>query len=104
MKKHFWDLIEALRRENCFVCDQRNMNYFFRSYTPRKRHDFEYNKWPTATMAECQHRECIAGPRNDYKALARIATFRNRGSLLPTFDINAADGGHTPRLSKLSGK
>ena len=44
MKKHFWDLIEALRRENCFVCDQRNMNYFFRLYTPRKRHDFEYNK------------------------------------------------------------
>lgn len=28
MKKHFWDLIEALRRENCFVCDQRNMNFF----------------------------------------------------------------------------
>ena len=55
MKKHFWDLIEALRRENCFVCDQRNMNYFFRSYTPRKRHDFEYNKWPTATVAERQH-------------------------------------------------
>ena len=44
MKKHFWDLIEALRRENCFVCDQRNMNSFLWSYTPRKRHNFEYDK------------------------------------------------------------
>lgn len=44
MKKHFWDLIEALRGEKSIVCDQRNMNPFLWSYTSRKRHSFEYNK------------------------------------------------------------
>ena len=44
MKKHFWNLREALRRKNALVCDQRNMNPFLWSYTPRKRHKFEHRK------------------------------------------------------------
>lgn len=44
MKKHFWGLREALRREKSIVYDQRNTNPFLWSYMPRKRHDFEYNK------------------------------------------------------------
>lgn len=37
------------------------------------------------------------------KALARMATCRHRGSLLPPTDMKCQKGGHTPRLSKLSG-
>ncbi len=60
-------------------------------------------KWPTPTMRNVSIGTILAEPRNNPKAFARMATCRHRGSLLPTFDINAADGGHTPRLSKLSG-
>ena len=43
-EKHFWNLREALRGEKSIVSDQRNMNSFLWSYTPRKRHNFEYDK------------------------------------------------------------
>ena len=44
MKKHFWCLRESLRRKKSIVYDQRNMNPFLCSYTPRKRHNLELRK------------------------------------------------------------
>lgn len=44
MKELFWDLREALRRENTLVCDQRNMNPFLWSYMLCIRHDYKLNR------------------------------------------------------------
>ena len=60
-------------------------------------------KWATATVAERQHSKSLAEPRNNPKALARMATCRHRGSLLPTSWENPQCCRHTPGLSKLSG-
>ena len=86
MKEQFWDLIEALRCENTLVYDQRNMNHFLWSYMPRIRHEYEYGKMGYGNSGGTPAlKRALQNLEMTPKALARMATCRHRGSLLPPY-------------------
>ena len=104
MKELFWDLREALRRENTLVSDQGNMNHFLWSHMPRIRHEYEHGKMAYSNNGGTPAlKRASQSLETTPKALARMSTCCHRGSLLPTSWENPQCCRHTPRLSKLSG-